>query len=107
MREEIRRQVRAEIPHATDADIRRAIEVKIELMGLDLSDIRADQVALEKMVPLLQRVETLTGRANLNAEEALAACAKLYESGNAEARDLDDQIRKALVDPFFLPEEGE
>lgn len=53
------------------------------------------------MVELLKRAEALSGKSNMNAEEAIAFCAMLAESGNAEAGELEHLIEDALKDPFF------
>ena len=98
--EERLRRVRAEMPHATDADIKRAFKSKMMLDDLGLVDVKADKAAAEKLVQLLERAEGLSGKSNMNAEEAIAFCAKLAESG-AEARELKHLIEEALKDPFF------
>jgi hypothetical protein len=99
--EERLRRVRAEIPHATDTDIKRAFKSKMMLDDLGLIDVKADIAAAEKMVQLLSRAAALSGKSNLNAEEAIAFCAKLAESGSAEARELKHLIEEALKDPIF------
>ena len=99
--EERLRRVRAEMPHATDADIKRAFKSKMMLDDLGLVDVKADKAAAEKLVQLLERVEALSGKSNMNAEEAIAICPMLAGKGNAEARELKHLIEEALKDPFF------
>ena len=99
--EERLKRVRAEIPRATDTDIKRAFKSKMMLDDLGLIDVKADIAAAEKMVQLSKRAAALSGKSNLNAEEAIAFCTKLAESGNAEARELKHLIEEALKDPFF------
>ena len=99
--EERLKRVRAEMPHATDADIKRAFKSKMMLDDLGLVDVKADKAAAEKLVQLLERVEALSGKSNMNAEEAIAICLMLAGRGNAEARELKHLIEEALKDPFF------
>ena len=100
--EERLKRVRAEIPHATNADLKRAFKSKMMLDDLGLIDVNAGKAADEKMLQLLRRATALSGKSNLNAEEAIALCAKLAESGNAEARELKQPDRGSTRGSILL-----
>jgi hypothetical protein len=89
--------VRAEIPHATDADINGVLKTQLELTKLERADAEAEQVAVQKVLHVLNRAEALSGNPHMDTGDAIAFLTELAESGDQEAKEL----LASLNDPFL------
>jgi hypothetical protein len=70
---------------------------RCELRKLERADAEAEQVAVQKVLHVLNRAEALSGNPHMDTGDAIAFLAELAESGDQEAKEL----LASLNDPFL------
>jgi hypothetical protein len=77
--------VLAAMPHATQADIKQALETMASEARADAAAYEAAAKAAERMGTMVERASVLSGKSDMNTGEAIVFLAERAASGDEEA----------------------